>query len=185
MNTEIGSRPRKARKYGKYDHKKQIWFHTVKWFIGLVIIFVLLFRFVLGLSVIIGNSMENTLFDKDNVLYFRIHGDLARGDLVAAHLPDGEYNAKRVIAIAGDVVDLHDGVLYINGRPEEGDYILTPTLPEEAAFNYPYTVEKDTVFLLGDNRAQSKDSRFYGSVGINQVTGVIHARFGWLYLNLF
>lgn len=183
MNTDIQSGKRKKRKYGKYDSKKREWFHNGKWFIGLIILFVLVFRFVLGLSVISGASMENTLFDKDNVLYTRIFSELHRGDIVAAHLPDGEYNAKRVIAVAGDVVDLRDGVIYVNGQPETGDYIIGPTLPEEGAFNYPYSVEKDTVFLLGDNRGESMDSRFYAGVSTKQVTGVIFARFGWLFLD--
>lgn len=183
MDTDIQSGKRKKRKYGKYDTKKREWFRTGKWFIGLVVLFVLLFRFVIGFSVISGCSMNNTLQDGDNVIFTRINFELHRGDVVAAHLPDGEYNAKRIIAVAGDVVDLRDGVIYINGKPETGDYYIGPTLPEEAAFTYPYTVEENTVFLLGDNRVESKDSRFYGSVSTLQVTGVIHARYGWFFLN--
>lgn len=184
MNTDIRSSARKKRKYGKYDTRKHEWFRTCKWFICLIVLFVLLFRFVIGLSVISGNSMNNTLQNGDNVLFSRIIFELHRGDVVAAHLPDDEYNAKRVIALAGDVVDLRDGVFYVNGKPETGDYFTGPTLPEEAAFVYPYTVEENTVFLLGDNRGESKDSRFYGSVSTHQVTGVIHARFGWFFLDL-
>lgn len=149
--------------------------------IGAALFFI--FQFVLGISVVNGNSMLNTLQDGDLVLYNRMYKELKKGDIVSVSLPSGEYYVKRVVAMAGDSVDIRDGKLYINGEMEEADYVLGETLSESVSLAYPYTVEEGHVFVIGDNRPESVDSRYFGTVNVQHITGVLQCRFGLFYLN--
>jgi len=79
-------------------------------------------------------------------------------------------------------VDIRDSTLYINGVPETGDYIRGATYAEEGSFSYPYTVPQGDVFTLGDNRQESIDSRFYGSVSLRQVKGVLRLQIGRFFI---
>lgn len=176
--------PRKKRLLEKYNGRKWHWLQESKKFLLLVAVFVLLLRFVVGFSVISGNSMMNTLQSGDVVIYTRMGNELARGDIVALSLPSGEYYVKRVAALGGDVVDLRGGVLYVNGEAESGGYIRGGTHPEAGGFAYPYTVPAGEVFTLGDNREESIDSRFYGSVNIRQVKGILRLHIGRFFIRL-
>ncbi|HIT85717.1 MAG TPA: signal peptidase I [Candidatus Ornithomonoglobus intestinigallinarum] len=77
-------------------------------------------------------------------------------------LPDSlkkRFYVKRVIALPGQTVDLRDGAVYIDGELYEEPYYDGPTTSIDASVEYPITVEEDTVFVMGDNRTRSKDSR--------------------------
>jgi len=176
--------PAKKRFLEKYNGRKWHWLQDGKKFLLLVAILFLLCRFVIGFSVISGNSMMDTLHSGDVVVYSRAGNDIARGDIIALSLPSGEYYVKRVVALGGDVVDLRDGVLYVNGEAEAVGYIRGSTYPEAGSFDYPYTVPEDDVFTLGDNREESIDSRFYGPVNLRQVKGVLRLHIGRFFIRL-
>ena len=144
---------------------------------GLVAVFCLLF----GFSRVDGESMLDTFQNGELVFYSRINGQIGVGDVVSVHLASGEYYIKRVVAVGGDEIDLRDGVLYVNGAPEEAGYVRNATYPEEGIVTYPYTVPEGDVFVMGDNREGSTDSRTFGSVSTRQVRGVIRFSVGWLY----
>ena len=76
---------------------------------------------------------------------------------------------KRVIGVPGDVIDIHDGQVYVNGVKESGDYVLgtTPAFSGE----YPLTVPPGKLFVMGDNREISKDSRNFGCIDARSVEG--------------
>jgi signal peptidase I len=76
---------------------------------------------------------------------------------------------KRVIGTAGDEVDIRDGYVYINGNKLEETYVKGETFPRELQF--PIKVEENKLFVLGDNRTVSKDSRTFGLIDIKQVEG--------------
>lgn len=76
---------------------------------------------------------------------------------------------KRVIGIPGDEVEIKDGEVYLNGNVLEEDYVKGETYSNNNDFSIK--VEEDTVFVLGDNREVSKDSRNFGLVKINQIEG--------------
>ena len=183
MNTDTRSNgaPKKARNYSR-DASKLKMLHALRNVLILAVALFVLLQYVIGLSVVSGNSMAPSLLDQDLVLYTRIGNRYKRGSLVSVALPSGEYYVKRVIAVAGDEVDIRDGIVYVNGVPEEGDYFKGPTLPEEGAFTYPLRVEEGSVFVLGDNRADSIDSRFLGPVAESQLGGLLRLRIGWLYI---
>ena len=168
----------------KYNGRKWHWLQDGKKFLLLVVALFLLCRFVIGFSIVSGSSMLNTLQNGDIVIYSRIGNDIDRGDIISLSLLSGEYYVKRVVALGGDVVDLKDGVLYVNGEAETGAYVRGKTYPEAGSFTYPYTVPEGDVFTLGDNREASIDSRFYGSVNLRRVKGVLRLRIGRFFVEL-
>lgn len=174
----------RKRLLGKYDSKKWMWLQDSKKFLLLVAVLFLIFRFVVGFSLVDGNSMLDTLKNGELVLYTRIRREIKRGDIISVAIPSGEYYVKRVVALGGDVVDLQDGVLYVNGEAETGDYIRGKTYPEDGSFTYPYTVNEGDAFVLGDNREESIDSRFFGAVNLRQVKGVLRIHIGKFFVRL-
>lgn len=168
----------KKRFLGKYDGKKWTWLQDSKKFILLVAIIFLFTRLVLGFSRVDGQSMMDSFQDGDWVIYTRIYQNIDRGDVVSVAIPSGEYYIKRVVALGGDQVDLRDGILYVNGIAETSEYIRGNTYPEDGSFSYPYTVPEGDVFVLGDNREASIDSRFFGAINESQIRGVLHLHIG-------
>ena len=164
---------KKRRVLEKYNGMKLEWLHDSLHFIVLIIAVFCIFRFGIGLSVVGGDSMYPTLKNGDIVLYSRIGSDYKRGDIISMRVPSGEYYVKRVIAGGGDVVDLRDGSVYVNGEKLDEEWAYGMTETETGAVIYPYTVREGNVFVLGDNRQVSMDSRTFGEVNRRQIKGRI------------
>jgi signal peptidase I len=96
----------------------------------------------------------------------------ARGDICVCFEPgDGTRLVKRVIGVPGDIVELRGDHLWLNGRPQEvGPYVTTPAIAAWRDFG-PVLVPAGQYFMMGDNRDNSKDSRYFGCVPLNQVVG--------------
>jgi len=156
----------------KYNGSKLGWLHDSIFFIIAVIVLFCIFRFCIGIAVVGGDSMSPTLMDGDVVLYSRMISEYKPGDVVSVRVPSGEYYVKRVIATGGDVVDLEDGMVTVNGTPVE-EWGYGETMKETGAVIYPYTVRPGNVFVLGDNRTVSLDSRTFGEVNRRQIRGKI------------
>ena len=123
--------------------------------VGLLLVFVLLFRIV----VVSGPSMESTLYEGDYliVLSSSLYTKPQAGDVVVVSkdsFDNGKPIVKRVIATAGQTVDIRGTKVYVDGVEIAG----RETTPRYD-FNYPLVVEEGCVFVLGDNRENSKDSR--------------------------
>jgi signal peptidase I len=103
-----------------------------------------------------------------NRLAFRL-GDVKRGDVVVFEFPhnnDEDY-IKRVIALPGDTIGISDGLVYINGQPIVEPYIMAPIVT-----NYPeVTIPQDMVYVMGDNRNDSSDSRRWGPLSVDELIG--------------
>lgn len=118
-----------------------------------------------------GSSMEPTLHNGEFVIVNKLTYKLGIpeiGDVVIFHPPsdpEQEY-VKRVIGLPGDQVVITDGKVYVNGQLQEEDYI-TASSAKETNINVP----EDAIFVLGDNRNNSQDSRNFGSVPLNYVVG--------------
>lgn len=124
------------------------------------------------------DSMAPTLRAGDSVLAAKFAyrlGEPGRGDVVLFEAPrDGAPTIKRVVGIPGDTVAVKDGVLFVNGeRKGEGyvDYRLT-----DSTFLGPVHVPDGHVYLMGDNRMNSLDSRSYGPVPEADVLGDVPLR---------
>lgn len=83
-----------------------------------------------------------------------------------------KYIIKRVIAVSGDTLDIREGYIYLNGKKLKEKYIKGKTF-ERSDFSYPITIPKDHVFVLGDNRGNSLDSRELGLIHVDQVKGKV------------
>ena len=138
------------------------------WVTGAMLIFTFLFRIV----IVSGSSMEQTLFDGDCLLLLSntFYSEPQQGDIVViskGSYDDGKSIIKRIIATEGQVVniDFNAGVVYVDGVALDEPYVNTPTNLEEGT-QFPLTVDEGCVFVLGDNRNVSKDSR---STDIGQI----------------
>ena len=131
--------------------------------ISALLICVLVFVFVLRIMDVHGTSMVPTLRNGDKVLVSDLFYEPERGDIVVFKkdsYDDSKALVKRVVAVAGDVVniDFERGTVYVNGEALEEDYIdvLTTT---KIDFIGPQTVPENCLFVMGDNRNASTDSR--------------------------
>ncbi|MGL5676910.1 MAG: signal peptidase I, partial [Cellulosilyticaceae bacterium] len=123
-------------------------------------------------------SMEKTIMPKDHLVVNRVptyYRDPMRGEIVVF---EGDYEKliKRVIGLPGDVIDLKDNVVYINGEAlDEKAYInLDEVSDREVIYNvqFPYEVPEESYFLMGDNRGNSLDSRYFGPVSRDKILAI-------------
>jgi signal peptidase I len=166
----------------KYNGRKLEWLHDSLFFIVMVACAVIIFRFVIGFSIVGGDSMEPNLHDREAVLYQRIVSEYRPGDVVSIRMPSGEYYVKRVIAVGGDEVDLREGRVFVNGKELDDKWAGTETLESQGAIVYPYKVREGRLFVLGDNRKVSMDSRTFGEVSRRQVRGRLILHMGRWYV---
>ncbi len=135
---------------------------------GVVILLlgVMLFRFTWIIVQVGGTSMEPTLRDGSFVVAKR-GADINRNDIVFIQTAENSLIVKRVIAVAGDDVIVTENAVYVNG-------VLTDTLQNcrNGNFYQHIQVPNASVYVLGDNRLSSEDSRSYGCIALRQVIGV-------------
>ena len=162
----------KKRHNRKYDGKKLGWLKDGKKFFLMILAAIVLFRILLGISFVDGDSMHPTLKNGTPVLYFRLAGSFDTGDIVSVRMPGGAYYIKRVVAVAGDTVELRDGKLYVNGAPSSIN-AYGATEGQSELVEYPLTVQDGHIFVMGDNREVSIDSRTFGEISVTQVRGKI------------
>ena len=147
----------------------------VFWLTGILLIFLLLFRVV----VVSGPSMNRTLLNGDYLLLLNnvLYTQPEQGDIVVVSKDsyhDGEPIIKRVIAMEGQWVDIdfEAGVVYVDGKALDEPYVNTPTNLHEG-IEFPLMVEEGCIFVMGDNRNESLDSRSpeIGQVDKREVLG--------------
>ena len=118
-----------------------------------------------------GNDMFPAVKDGDLVIAFRLQKDYAKNDVVV-YTAEGRPHIGRIAARATDVVTLDEsGPLLVNGTPQSGE-ILYPSYAKEG-LEYPYRVPDGHVFLLGDYRTQTQDSRDFGPIPMEDVSGKV------------
>ncbi|MEA4900182.1 signal peptidase I [Desulfitobacterium sp.] len=140
--------------------------------IGIVILGILLRLFVLQPYLIPSGSMEPGIVPGDRILVNRQSyrlGAPSRGDIVVFAYPRDPSRSfvKRIIAVEGETVELKDNQVFINGQLVDEPYLKAGDYPPFGA----ETIPKDNVFVLGDNRRQSEDSREWGVLPHNYIIG--------------
>lgn len=161
--------------------KSHVWSYT---FYGLLIVFLVAFNLMFSFSRVSGRSMQPTLHNNDYVLFLRTH-KVKRFDVVSLRerLVDRgneKLIVKRVIGLPGDRITSIDGQLYVNNEKIAEKYLDPQFTKMYNQMSYTITVPKGRVFVLGDNRDISKDSRALGSFKESAIIGVEIFHFkGW------
>lgn len=138
-----------------------------------IAVVVVIFYMLMGISTVQGNSMHPTLHDQDVVVYKRKSTEYQAGDIVAILRPDGEEYVKRIVAVAGDTVNIQNGKIYVNGKECVTEQAVGKTEAKSSEIIYPLVVAEEEVFVLGDNREVSRDSREIGTVKTSDIKGRI------------
>jgi signal peptidase I len=160
-------------------------FEIVETLVLTLIIFLVIQTFVAQPYKVQQQSMEHTLEPDQYVLVDKLtprFDDYSRGDIVVFNPPadwaqeDGTPFIKRVIGLPGDTVDIHDGDVFINGTKIDEPYLYSttagdPPQPTTSGNESRWVIPSGEVFLMGDHRQNSADSRVFGPVEESHVIG--------------
>jgi signal peptidase I len=148
----------------KYTTAQKI-FKESRDYLVILILFMLVYILCFRVVIVVGNSMFDTLVDGDYLVLISnvFYTEPKHGDIIVASkdsFRNGECIVKRVIATEGQEVDIdfEKGIVYVDGEVLEEDYIYSETKLYEG-ISFPLTVSEGCLFVLGDNRMDSKDSR--------------------------
>lgn len=156
----------------------------------IVVIFAMFFRSYLFASYVVdGKSMEPTLYDGNLIMVNQIlydFSDVSRFDVIVFHANDEEDYVKRVIGEPGDHIKVEDDKLYINEEYVEEVYLQAFRDQITGILTKDFTLEEVTgesrvpegqLFVMGDNRVNSFDSRYFGFIDQEEVVGKVDIRY--------
>jgi signal peptidase I len=163
--------------------KNELWEWTKALLIAVALAAVIRY-FLFAPIVVDGLSMMPTLQHQDrmivNKLGYKI-GEPERFDIIVFHAPEQKDYIKRVIGLPGDKIEYKDDTLFVNGKPYEEPYLEEYKKQVEGPLTDPFTLEETPVgsitvpegelFVMGDNRRFSKDSRHIGTIAFEKIIG--------------
>lgn len=139
----------------------------------LVLALYIIFRYVVGIAVVTGKSMEPALEQGELVVFYRLERDYGNGDIVLVRRENFPQEVKRIAACGkAEIEQNEEGLLVIDGE------VCLETEPAEGGVKFPYDVPEGGFFILGDNRKSSEDSRNYGAVGEDEIVGRVFVHLG-------
>jgi signal peptidase I len=148
-------------------------------------IFIVIYLFIVQPNQVKGGSMENTFYSSEYIFTSKItykFRPIHRGDVIVFKSPrnqDIEY-IKRVIGLPGDTVRVSNGFVFVNGIQLDEPYTTAQTNIFEGGFlkaDQLITIAPEQLFVMGDNRPRSSDSRDFGPVPINSIIGQVFYRY--------
>ncbi|BAH07589.1 signal peptidase I [Clostridium kluyveri] len=148
----------------------------------LVVGFAFLFHnYVFARVTVTGPSMQPTFNNKDVIFVEKIStkiGNINRGEIIIfdSNNENNDIYIKRVIGIAGDKINIKDGKVYLNGQILTESYLPQGTITKANSSTTEHVVPKGYIFVLGDNRGNSTDSRILGLINIKDVKGHVILR---------
>lgn len=136
--------------------------------------------FVVTSTIVDGRSMNPTVNHGDRLMVnklFFMKKNITRGDIIDFYVPSAKkYYLKRVIGVEGDTVEIIKDRVYLNGEMLEENYVSTNvTTPHNE--NTKWVVPEGHVFVLGDNRSNSRDGRDLGTIPRSDIVGKIVLRY--------
>ncbi len=176
---------RKKEKLQKLPHSI---FDAVELIAITLAVLLLVTSFLFRLSVVSGSSMSHTLENGDRLLISDLLYTPKNGDIVVLQMPDeiterysqleeGEAVIKRVIAVGGQTVEIKDSVVYVDGQALSEPYVFFDDVHVDTKANMqPITVSDGCVFVMGDHRNNSFDSRYFGEVDADIILGKVLLR---------
>lgn len=152
--------------------RKDLMFLAIKIAIFIAII-LFTFSFIFGLDQVEGAGMEPSASAGDIVLYYRLGHGYSSGDMVISEYRE-EPTCLRIIAKSGDKLDISSKGVLVNDYPILETYTYGQrTLVYKEGPSYPLNLDEDEYFLMGDNRSQAVDSRFYGPIQGEDIKGKV------------
>lgn len=155
----------------------------VKSILTAIVLAFIIKTFIFNTTYVLGNSMSPTLHERDRLFAIKVplyFSGPERGDVVVLEAPDDPSKdyIKRVIGVEGDRIDIVDGIVFLNGKELQENYIDKNSYTH-VYFEDSWIVGEGEVFLLGDNRNEgaSKDSRYFGCVKSNALKGITGFRY--------
>ncbi|MBM7554100.1 signal peptidase I [Thalassobacillus pellis] len=158
--------------------------------VAFALLLAVFFRSYLFASYIVeGESMEPTLYDGNLLMVNKIVYDwqnINREDVIVFHANEKEDYVKRVIGVPGDHIEFKNDRLYVNGKEHPEPYLETLRPDDGKLFTKDFTLEEVTgfeevpeghLFVMGDNRRDSLDSRYFGFVPMESVVGKVDVRY--------
>ncbi|WP_270170529.1 signal peptidase I [Paenibacillus sp. SYP-B4298] len=140
---------------------------------GAVAISLLIQNYAFAQTEVHNISMEGTLVEGQRLIEDKVSyriGEPERGDIVIINGSESDKRLiKRLIGLPGDTIDMHDGKLILNGEEQDEPYVKGETRP--LGMELPYVVPEGKVFVLGDNRERSMDSRDLGPIAMSSLEG--------------
>ena len=168
-------------------YKKDIRKGIIEWCIYFITVGVVFFgmrTYVFARENVDGRSMQPTLYNRDNLFAEKVSlitGSINRNEIITFDSENANHDIyiKRVIAIEGDEVEISNGKVYLNGEQLNESYLKKGTLTNAGTFlfdNQKIKIKKGFVFVLGDNRQVSKDSRYLGPISVKSINGHVILR---------
>lgn len=140
--------------------RKTEWYEWIKAIIIALLIAFLIRTFIFATSFVEGDSMFPALEDGERIIFNKLIymiNEPMRGDIVIIQHPDKNY-VKRIIGLPNETIEMHNDTLYIDGKEQPNTYVHEYNLKLTGSFG-PVKIPENSYFVMGDNRAISKDSR--------------------------
>ena len=140
-----------------------------------------LFDLAIPRSLVDGHSMQPTFYADDRLVVSRVHyllDEPQRGDILVFNSLEqpGVMLIKRVVGLPGEMVELHNQTISINGKALDEAYVKEPCHINRCADN-AWILAENEYFMMGDNRNNSRDSRHFGPVPLNKIVGQVVFRY--------
>ncbi len=161
-----------AEQHAQQTDKLKSAFEWMATLIAALIAVTVVFTFFFRMVTVNGNSMVGTLHHGDRLVMITELYTIERGDVVVISRSDDEPLIKRVIAVAGDTISIDSttNTVILNGQPLAESYVRSGVTPNYG-FDGEYTVKDGEIFVMGDNRSDSLDSRQLGAFSVEDVLG--------------
>lgn len=157
-------------------------FDLVETCITAAVIAVLILFFIAKVGTVVGTSMLSTMEPGDRYVLTSVFYTPKQGDIIVFAPDEEDANGeklwvKRIIATEGQTVNIEDGKVYVDGEKLDEYYLDENIYTEPKLYGVNTVVPEGCVFVMGDNRPVSKDSRYIGPISVESIVGKVFFRF--------